>query len=342
VLRLEYRSKLLNPRWAEAMASQGSGGAFEISQRMTALLVRPLCGGAGWCRCLGPAGPPVPALAPAAARLQPLGLLRLRTSSRNSPLIRPPGLGRDHGLPGPVDVGPGIGDVRPRPRDGRQAARRQPPGVRKRAAPLPRGRGARDLAARRGRCGAAAAAVCRDGRRARGRQRAARRPRRLSHCAGAGARAFVLATASALPPPLLARAPQVAPVESAERHHSKPLLPTPVHRPRHGPRSPPRRRPPQSVVCARPRPAPALLQRTFCRAHPSPLGTAPPNAAVPGHSRSALVNCVCGRGRGHSLGAGRGCTCGGALAPARRSRSAPGPGPPASVPSAASIARNSV
>eukprot|EP00899_Mesostigma_viride_P018142 jgi/Mesvir1/26329/Mv22508-RA.1 len=37
-LRLEYRSKLLNPRWAEAMANQGSGGAFEISQRMTAMV----------------------------------------------------------------------------------------------------------------------------------------------------------------------------------------------------------------------------------------------------------------------------------------------------------------
>ena len=37
-LRLEYRSKLLNPRWADAMADQGSGGAFEISQRMTALV----------------------------------------------------------------------------------------------------------------------------------------------------------------------------------------------------------------------------------------------------------------------------------------------------------------
>jgi len=38
VLRLEYRSRLLNPKWAEAMASQGSGGAYEISQRMTALI----------------------------------------------------------------------------------------------------------------------------------------------------------------------------------------------------------------------------------------------------------------------------------------------------------------
>jgi len=38
VLRLEYRSKLLNPKWAQAMASQGSGGAYEISTRMTALL----------------------------------------------------------------------------------------------------------------------------------------------------------------------------------------------------------------------------------------------------------------------------------------------------------------
>lgn len=38
VLRLEYRSKFLNPKWAEAMAAQGSGGAYEISQRMTALI----------------------------------------------------------------------------------------------------------------------------------------------------------------------------------------------------------------------------------------------------------------------------------------------------------------
>lgn len=38
LLRMEYRTKLLNPKWAEAMATQGSGGAYEISQRMTALL----------------------------------------------------------------------------------------------------------------------------------------------------------------------------------------------------------------------------------------------------------------------------------------------------------------
>lgn len=38
VLRLEYRSKLLNPKWAKAMAGAGSGGAFEIGQRMTAML----------------------------------------------------------------------------------------------------------------------------------------------------------------------------------------------------------------------------------------------------------------------------------------------------------------
>ena len=37
-LRLEYRSKLLNDKWANSMAAQGSGGAFEISQRMTALI----------------------------------------------------------------------------------------------------------------------------------------------------------------------------------------------------------------------------------------------------------------------------------------------------------------
>jgi len=37
-LRMEYRSKLLNPKWANAMANQGSGGAYEISQRMTAMV----------------------------------------------------------------------------------------------------------------------------------------------------------------------------------------------------------------------------------------------------------------------------------------------------------------
>jgi magnesium chelatase subunit H len=38
LLRMEYRTKLLNPKWAKAMAAQGSGGAYEISQRMTALV----------------------------------------------------------------------------------------------------------------------------------------------------------------------------------------------------------------------------------------------------------------------------------------------------------------
>lgn len=38
VLRLEYRSKLLNPKWRDAMMKQGSGGAYEISQRMTAMV----------------------------------------------------------------------------------------------------------------------------------------------------------------------------------------------------------------------------------------------------------------------------------------------------------------
>ncbi|MDJ0726986.1 MAG: magnesium chelatase subunit H [Prochloraceae cyanobacterium] len=38
MLRLEYRTKLLNPKWANAMAERGSGGAYEISQRMTALI----------------------------------------------------------------------------------------------------------------------------------------------------------------------------------------------------------------------------------------------------------------------------------------------------------------
>lgn len=56
-LRMEYRSKLLNPKWAKAMANQGSGGAYEISQRMTAMI--------GWggttkfaevCGAAGPSG----------------------------------------------------------------------------------------------------------------------------------------------------------------------------------------------------------------------------------------------------------------------------------------------
>ncbi|MBF2034774.1 MAG: magnesium chelatase subunit H [Leptolyngbyaceae cyanobacterium T60_A2020_046] len=38
LLRMEYRTKLLNPKWAAAMADQGSGGVYEISQRMTALI----------------------------------------------------------------------------------------------------------------------------------------------------------------------------------------------------------------------------------------------------------------------------------------------------------------
>jgi magnesium chelatase subunit H len=38
VLRVEYRSKLLNPKWTEAMLKQGSGGAYEVSQRFTAMV----------------------------------------------------------------------------------------------------------------------------------------------------------------------------------------------------------------------------------------------------------------------------------------------------------------
>jgi len=38
VLRIEYRSKLLNPKWRDAMLKQGSGGAYEVSQRMTAMV----------------------------------------------------------------------------------------------------------------------------------------------------------------------------------------------------------------------------------------------------------------------------------------------------------------
>lgn len=38
ILRLEYRSKLLNPKWAQRMLAQGTGGAYEISTRMTAAI----------------------------------------------------------------------------------------------------------------------------------------------------------------------------------------------------------------------------------------------------------------------------------------------------------------
>mmetsp|Transcript_16101 Transcript_16101/g.19666 ORF Transcript_16101/g.19666 Transcript_16101/m.19666 type:complete len:136 (+) Transcript_16101:4217-4624(+) len=32
------RSKLLNPKWRDKMITQGSGGAYEVSQRMTAMV----------------------------------------------------------------------------------------------------------------------------------------------------------------------------------------------------------------------------------------------------------------------------------------------------------------
>ena len=35
---MEYRTKLPNPKWAKAMSDRGSGGAYKISQRMTALI----------------------------------------------------------------------------------------------------------------------------------------------------------------------------------------------------------------------------------------------------------------------------------------------------------------
>ena len=43
VLRMEYRSKLLNPKWRDAMLEQGSGGAYEVSQRMTAMVSLQIC-----------------------------------------------------------------------------------------------------------------------------------------------------------------------------------------------------------------------------------------------------------------------------------------------------------
>lgn len=45
VLRMEYRSKLLNPKWRDAMLDQGSGGCYEVSNRMTAMV--------GWAATTG-------------------------------------------------------------------------------------------------------------------------------------------------------------------------------------------------------------------------------------------------------------------------------------------------
>lgn len=143
MLRIEYRSKLLNPRWADAMAAQGSGGAYEISQRMTALLVRAhgrQRGARGKWGCAraaqGCARPREGGRRRAGARRLALGVgalssMLIKATPTPCPLIihpthqhtcpslshpRPrPGLGRDHWLPGPVDVGPGERDVRARP-----------------------------------------------------------------------------------------------------------------------------------------------------------------------------------------------------------------------------------
>lgn len=38
VLRMELRTRLLNPKWAEKMLGNGAGGAFEVSNRMTGLV----------------------------------------------------------------------------------------------------------------------------------------------------------------------------------------------------------------------------------------------------------------------------------------------------------------
>jgi len=73
LLRLEYRTKLLNPRWAQAMAAMGSGGAYEISQRMTALI--------GWGGTSGFRDPWVYDQAAAAYALDPAMAQRLRQAN---------------------------------------------------------------------------------------------------------------------------------------------------------------------------------------------------------------------------------------------------------------------
>lgn len=73
LLRLEYRTKLLNPRWAEAMAAMGSGGAYEISQRMTALI--------GWGGTSGFQDPWVYDQAAATYALDPAMAQRLRQAN---------------------------------------------------------------------------------------------------------------------------------------------------------------------------------------------------------------------------------------------------------------------
>jgi magnesium chelatase subunit H len=73
LLRLEYRTKLLNPRWAEAMAAMGSGGAYEISQRITALI--------GWGGTSGFQDPWVYDQAAATYALDPAMAQRLRQAN---------------------------------------------------------------------------------------------------------------------------------------------------------------------------------------------------------------------------------------------------------------------
>jgi magnesium chelatase subunit H len=45
MLRMEYRTKLLNPKWSDALLRQGSSGAYEISGRLTAMI--------GWASTAG-------------------------------------------------------------------------------------------------------------------------------------------------------------------------------------------------------------------------------------------------------------------------------------------------
>jgi len=73
LLRLEYRTKLLTPRWAQAMAAMGSGGAYEISQRMTALI--------GWGGTSGFQDPWVYDQAAATYALDPAMAQRLRQAN---------------------------------------------------------------------------------------------------------------------------------------------------------------------------------------------------------------------------------------------------------------------
>jgi magnesium chelatase subunit H len=141
-LRLEYRSKLLNPKWAEAMAAQGAGGAYEISGRMTAMI--------GWA-----------ATTDFAEQVRGL-LVRLFSAVQCVSLTIP--------FPPPVGVRRRGRPLRARRSHGRPPARQQPGGLPQHPQAHAGGQGPRLLEPLGRRAGAAAGPVRGGGGRDRGRR----------------------------------------------------------------------------------------------------------------------------------------------------------------------------